>query len=359
MKHSLLAVLMAAIALLSAGTDDAHARRLGGGGSAGMQRSMPARSTPQDAGRPSTPPQQAPAAAPQGAQPSPAFNGANAAAAAKPKRNWMGPLAGLAAGLGIAALMSSFGMGGALSNMVMMALIAVAAVALIGWLMRRFVKPGAQAASGRDYAFAGGPAADARPEAQTDAPVAWPGAPGRAEPPLTPATQTATHSATPLTSAGWGAQPGSAAASFGKPATDAAATPAIEDARTAPSLPADFDHAGFARLAKMIFIRMQAANDSADLNDLRSFTTPELFAHIRVDLQERGNASQVTDVVEVNAQVIDFVREAERDVVSVRYQGRIREELNGPVAPFDEIWHLVQPRNSGTVWAIAGIQPTH
>ena len=38
----------------------------------------------------------------------------------------------------------------------------------------------------------------------------------------------------------------------------------------------------------MIFIRMQAANDSGDLNDLRAFTTPEMFAAVKLDLQERG-----------------------------------------------------------------------
>ena len=83
---SFLAVILALG--LSFGATDAEAKRMGGGKSFGMQRQ-------------STAPAKAPAAAPQQAQ-----NSAAAApgAAAQPKRSWMGPLAGLAAGLGLAAL---------------------------------------------------------------------------------------------------------------------------------------------------------------------------------------------------------------------------------------------------------------
>jgi len=59
-------------------------------------------------------------------------------------------------------------------------------------------------------------------------------------------------------------------------------------------VPAAFDSEGFTRIAKMIFIRLQAANDEANLDDLRKFTTPELFASLRLELQERGNAAQPT-----------------------------------------------------------------
>ena len=110
--------------------------------------------------------------------------------------------------------------------------------------------------------------------------------------------------------------------------------------------------------AKTIFIRLQAANDSADLNDLRAFTTPELFASLRLDLQDRGSAAQQTDVVTLNAELLDFAQESEQQVVSVRFHGLIREEANAPAAAFDEVWHLVRPLDASRSWAIAGIQPT-
>jgi predicted lipid-binding transport protein (Tim44 family) len=108
----------------------------------------------------------------------------------------------------------------------------------------------------------------------------------------------------------------------------------------------------------MIFIRLQAANDRADLDDLRQFTTPELFASLRLDLQDRGSAAQTTDVERVDAQVVDFATEDGREIVSVRFHGLIREEAGQPAAAFDEIWHLVRPASGGN-WAIAGIQQTN
>ena len=126
----------------------------------------------------------------------------------------------------------------------------------------------------------------------------------------------------------------------------------------AASVPAGFDVPAFERIAKMIFIRMQAANDSGDLNDLRGFTTPEMFAAIKLDLQERGGKGQRTDVVSVDAEVLDVASEAERQIVSVRFHGLIREEDNGVAEPFDEVWHLVKPADGSREWAIAGIQQT-
>jgi predicted lipid-binding transport protein (Tim44 family) len=123
----------------------------------------------------------------------------------------------------------------------------------------------------------------------------------------------------------------------------------------ASALPAGFDAAAFERIAKLIFIRMQAANDKSDLEDLRQFATPEMFAEFRLELQERKGASQQTDVVQLDAQVLDFAQEAARQVVSVRFHGLIREEKDGPAAPFDEVWHLVKPADGSREWAIAGI----
>jgi predicted lipid-binding transport protein (Tim44 family) len=129
-------------------------------------------------------------------------------------------------------------------------------------------------------------------------------------------------------------------------------------AAAAPSLPAGFDSAGFERIAKMIFIRMQAANDAADLTDLRAFTTPEMFASVKLELQERGASPNQTDVVKIDAQVLEFTEEATRQIVSVRFHGLIREEVGGVAATFDEVWHLVKPADGSREWAIAGIQQT-
>ena len=297
MKSLILAVSFAvSFAVMCAGLApiDAQAKRMGGGTSSGMQRSVPARTPP-----PATPAQPA-----QAAPTSPTMAGA-APAAAAPKRSWMGPIAGLAAGLGLAALMSHLGMGAEFGNIIMMVLLAVAAVFLIRMLMRRF-GPQPQTANTNGLQFAGG-----TPPAASGSAAAW---------------------------------------------TPPVAASAVPTAAAVSTLPAGFDAAGFERIAKMIFIRMQAANDSADLNDLRAFTTPEMFAAVKLELQERASAPQTTDVVRIDAEVLDVVSEEQRQIVSVRFHGLIREEKDGVAAPFDEIWHLVKPADGSREWAIAGIQ---
>jgi predicted lipid-binding transport protein (Tim44 family) len=313
MKNLVLAVALVIGASLSVAPSVSDAKRFGGGSSSGMQRSLPNAA-------PARPPAQQ---APQQAAPAPATTpGAVPAAAAK--RNWMGPLAGLAAGLGIAALMSHLGLSEGFGNFLMLALLALVAVAAVRWFMRR--------------------SAVAQPAAAGGAPVdpAW-NAP--AEPQPQP----------PVTARSEG--PGALLSADGS--TRLAPMPGSTVASVVPgSLPSDFDAEGFSRLAKMIFIRMQAAHDSGDLNDLRSFTTPEMFAVAKLDLQERGGKAQTTDVIKVDAEVLDLSKEGERQVVSVRFHGQIREEPDAPVADFDEIWHLTR-FGDNPAWSIAGIQQRH
>ena len=327
MKNWLIGTLV--VALVAATVPSvSEAKRLGGGKSTGMQRDMPARTSPDATpAKPAAPSQQA----------APATAGA-APAAAAPKRSWMGPLAGLAAGLGIAALMSHLGMGEAFGNFLMMALLGVAAVALVMFLMRRF---GPRA---RTPALAGMGTGAGAGSVAGGAQVAWPQA---AEP--APATERRALDAAM-------ASPATAPASL-------AAEPLAESLATAgPApvsrafVPAAFDSEGFSRTAKMIFIRMQAANDTADLDDLRRFTTPELFASLRLDLQERGPAAQATDVVKIEAVVLDVANEADRQIVSVRFHGDVVEEKGAAPTAFNEVWHLVKPHDDSRPWAIAGIE---
>jgi len=313
MKTWLIAALIAGMAGALV-PSDVDAKRLGGGRPAGMQRTAPDKAAPQTPAQPAATPNNpgAPAAAA-----APAATGA--AAAAAPKRSWMGPIAGLAAGLGLAALFSHLGLGEGLANVVMLMLLAVVAVVAIRWAMRRFAGGGASARERTPFAMAGAGAGAG-------------------------STQTLR---TPLNPP---------AASAAAPQIAAPVTTALQAAPA--SLPADFDAAAFERIAKMIFIRLQAANDAGDLNDLRAFTTPEMFASVRLELQERGPTAQRTDVVRVDAEVLDVASEADRQIVSVRFHGLIREEDNGVAEPFDEVWHLVKPADGSREWAIAGIQQT-
>jgi predicted lipid-binding transport protein (Tim44 family) len=113
--------------------------------------------------------------------------------------------------------------------------------------------------------------------------------------------------------------------------------------------------AGFVRNAKVHYIRLQAANDTGNLDDIREFTTPEMFAEIKLTIAERNGQTQVTDVVAIEAEVIAVAEETARYVVSTRFTGQIRED-NGLSDNVDEIWHLVKPRDGNGGWLLAGIQ---
>ena len=125
-----------------------------------------------------------------------------------------------------------------------------------------------------------------------------------------------------------------------------------------PRIPADFDVAAFERNAKVNFIRLQAANDAGNLDDIRQFTTPEMFAELKLELADRGTSAQKNDVVRIDAQVIEVDENTERYLVSVRFTGMIRDDSGAPDEAFDEMWHLTKSRQGDSGWVLAGIQQT-
>ena len=292
MKNLAIAVFAVVIGL-GMMVQDAEAKRLGGGKSFGMQR----QASP------------APAAPTQAAKPAPAAPAAAPAATATPPKQGMsrflGPLAGLAAGLGIAALLSHFGLGEAAANFMLIALLVFAAIFVVRLLMKKREQQ--------------------------------------------PAMQYA------------GAAPGtSAPANFMPAATQFEASHEVGAGGTATvaaagNIPADFDVPGFLRQAKLNFIRLQAANDRGDMDDIRQFTAPELYAEIEMQYRERGSKAQETDVQQLDGEVLEVVSEGGNHIASVRFFGTLREDNAAPEA-FAEVWHLVKPTDGSRGWAIAGIQ---
>jgi predicted lipid-binding transport protein (Tim44 family) len=122
------------------------------------------------------------------------------------------------------------------------------------------------------------------------------------------------------------------------------------------SIPADFDVPAFVRNAKTYFIRLQAAWDKADLNDIREFTSTEMFAEFRLELQERGTSPNVTDVVKLDAEILGVETLENQYLASVRFTGLIKEDPAADAAPFAEVWNLSKPLNGQGGWVLAGIQ---
>ncbi len=286
MKQALIALFIAAFGLGLVA--EAEAKRIGGGRSSGMQRDssvMKRNATPQT-----------PAAPTQGVAPA-----SSSTSTPKPggMSRWLGPVAGLAAGIGLAAMLSHFGLGEGFATLVMMLLIVLAVFIAIRLLFGRRAPTQSQSLQ-----YAGG---------------------GNAPTPVR-----------------FDAQPAA-----GGSTTTAAA-----------SIPAGFDVDGFLRQAKLNFVRLQAANDARNIEDIRNFTTPEMFAEIRLEIEERGGGTQQTDIVTLNAELLDVSEAQGQYVASVRFHGAIRENEAEGATPeaFDEAWHLTKPSDGNRGWVIAGIQ---
>ena len=141
------------------------------------------------------------------------------------------------------------------------------------------------------------------------------------------------------------------------PASGAAPAMPVPAAVAEGRIPAGFDVQDFVRNAKTSFIRLQAANDAKDLNDIREYTTPQVYAAVAMQMQERGDIAQRTEVVSINAQVMQVVTEGEKMIASVRFTGLIREDDAVNPEPVDEIWHVEKALNErNAAWLIAGIQ---
>jgi predicted lipid-binding transport protein (Tim44 family) len=305
---------------------DADAKkRLGGGKSTGTQKESIQRDATPPPAKPASP-----AAAPAaGAAPA-----AAAPAAASGASKWLGPLAGLAAG----GLLAAMFMGGAFDGLkffdiLLMIGLAVAAFMLVRMFMRKKAAEiggmNSPAAGNSQYAGAGAPYSPQTPEPS----------PAMAA----PASATTTNRI--------------AAPEIGSRLSTAnASAEVINDATAKPRIPPDFDVVPFERNSKAAFIRLQAANDARDLNDIREFATPEMYGELALQIQERGAATQKTEVVSVDARVIEVVIENNRALASVRYTGVIRED-DGQAEGFDEVWHVSKDlSDEQSTWRLAGIQ---
>ncbi len=283
---------------------DADARRLGGGRNSGAPRDTVTQkqAAPQQSVAPAQPAAPANAAA--------AARAPTAAPAPPPQTGWrrfMGPLAGIAAGLGIAALLSHFGLPEGFGQFLLIALFVVAAVVVFRLLFRRS-KPQEQGAA-IQYAGAGAGAGGPAPIGSSPTPM------------------------------------------FGGGSSDP--TPRVEPSVN--MFPPGFEAEPFVRQAKLNFARLQAAYDTGDTGTLRDVMTPEMFAEVSKDLAARAT-HHPTEVVTLNAEILEVTTEKGFHWASVRFTGLLREDGAETAQPFDEAWNLKKPDNGETGWLLAGIQ---
>jgi predicted lipid-binding transport protein (Tim44 family) len=307
-KRTLILLLVAFAALTFTLSDLADAGRMGGGRSFGVQRQSVAPSKSalpagNAAAQPTTP--ASPAATPPAGTPS--------APAAPPSGawRWLGPIAGIAAGLGLAALLSQFGLPEGFGSLMLLGLIVVAGVFVFRMLTarREAAKPSLQ------YANAGG-RDNARASYDRELRPVWSDT-AKVEPRLEPASD----------------EP------FGV---------------TRKPLPEGFDAEGFATEAKRQFVRLQGSYDTGDRETLSAVMTSEMYAEIGRELDERG-PHQPTEIVTLDADVLEASTEGDKHWASVRFTGVVREDGEPVSKSIDEVWNLTKPVRGTSGWLLAGI----
>ena len=326
MKFLSLALTAVLAVTLSLAGQDAEAKRMGGGKSVGKQ-------SPNVTQREATPGGATSAAKP--AAP------AAAAAPAAPKRPWGAMLGGLAAGLGLAWLASSLGLGGAFGQIIMFALLALVIMVVAGFVMRKLKNRGATD-TGR-----------------TREPFAFEGA-GNASPPsgYNPKNVGNDSSARPFERAGT-AFDANRDVSGGASAGGSMIGSALLGTQSW-GVPAGFDADGFLEACKKNFTTLQDAWDRSDIQSLRAMMTDDMLDQIKAQLADReshtGGVSNKTDVVMLNAQLLGIEELSESYLASVEFSGMIREDASAGATPFREVWNMTKPRNGGGGWLVAGVQ---
>jgi predicted lipid-binding transport protein (Tim44 family) len=326
------AVLASAIAL--AAVDAEAARRLGGGRSVGKQSGNV---TQRDAA-PVAPATPGVTPSPAGAQPSVAQQGRPAQAgptspAAAPRRPWGAMLGGLAAGLGLAWLANSLGFGPALANILLIALLVFAVLAVIGLVMR------------------------SRRPAMAGAPGSW--GPAPADTAKAPRQYSPDKVGNDASARPW--ERNSMALDVSRPAGGDSVQ--IGSSVAGPQgwgIPHGFDVPGFVTAAKRNFMTLQQAWDGSDIATLRSMMTDEMLAEIRSQLAERethlDGQPNTTDVVMLEAQLLGIEDLGNDYMASVEFSGMIREQPSAGPSPFREVWNMTKPKSGASGWLVAGVQ---
>lgn len=325
MSYIMTGVMAISLALMSFDAD--AAKRMGGGKSFGKQSGNV---TQRDA----TP--SSPAAAPGAAAAAkPAAPAAGAAAA--PKKPWGAMLGGLAAGLGLAWLASSLGLGEAFGQILMFGLLALLIMVAVGWFMRRRAAQQSGAPQNSPYAMAGAGAPNVPVERS-----------------YRPENVGNDASARPWErhSTAFQAQPPSAGGSL--------IGSRLSGGASSWEIPADFDAPAFLNTAKQAFVALQAAWDQNDLKTLSTMMTDEMLREIRQQLAERdqhiGNAVNHTEVAALDAKLLGIEDTGSEWMASVEFSGMIKEDPAQSPGPFREVWNMTKPKDGSAGWLVAGLQ---
>jgi predicted lipid-binding transport protein (Tim44 family) len=119
----------------------------------------------------------------------------------------------------------------------------------------------------------------------------------------------------------------------------------------------------FLDAARDIYMRMQKAWDSGDIDDIREFCTAEIADRISHDMQ--ATEKNRTEVATLNAEIADSWIESDLEWVAVNYTAMLREQtlddngspIEDETTEVNEIWIFQHnPQSENPTWYLAGIQ---
>jgi len=269
--------------------------------------------------------------------PSGARAGSAGALTAAPKSDWGAVIGGVAAGVGMAWLASTFGFGDVFAPLWLIALFVTAVLAAVGLLRRRRTA----APSGLALQSADADIGNGSGKSQLD--------------PVTPRGYSSKNVGNDASARPWEqhpAMPGSAA------------DPLVESAfGSTPSwggVPDGFDTVGFLNVSKANFVSLQAAWDRSDIAALRAMMTDGMLEQIKVQLAEReqiqGETANQTDVVMLEARLLGLEEIGSGYLASVEFSGLIREDASTGPNPFREVWNITRAKSGPGGWLVAGVQ---
>lgn len=313
-KRERMKILIVAFTLLSFGVflPVAEAKKFGGGGSFGHSKKV----TPKNHN--SKPANNQTQKDTQAGKTTTAAGAAGAAGATSGAAKWLGPIAGLAAGGLLAAMIFGDGFEGIQAFDLL--LIALVALMLFALFKRRRSQVNVQS----QYRQA---ESSYRPE------------------PNAPQQQYRQSNA----SSNHGSyNPNSTGSIIGSGLSESAVVVA--------ETPAWFNESEFIVGAKGHYVAVQKAWDDLNVAEIKSYCSEELFEAIQVEMQGMSPGSNYTEVEDLYAEVADMTVDGDSFIVSVRFSGFIKEGKNEMAHSFNEIWHIARSSLGEGDWKIVGIQ---
>ena len=261
---------------------EANAARFGGGKSMG--------SAPSHQSRQATP--TTPAAAPTAAG-RPAASGAS---------RWLGPLAGIAAG----GLLASMFMGDGFQGM---QIFDILIMAVIAFLIFRFIAARRRKQQGEQMATAAGPMTYQRENAQ----------------------QPAQNSM------------------FGGSGAASAAAPVI-------NAPAWFNETRFLEAARSHFQSLQQHWDANEMDKIEEFVTPQMLQFLKKERADLGDAFQSTYIDNLTVQLDGLDDRADKTIATLTFSGVSKSSRFDQGEVFSESWNMERPQGDNQPWLVAGIR---